>query len=756
MLAAGCDSNNVGGPIPVFFTAAINAPTGSAGGNTLRRLDSATWSVSISGGNSPYYVAWNFGGGATPNSPFSESVVGSLSSTTVQMSAEGSFTASVTVTGANGASIGASFDYTVLPPVSGGNHPPVAVLGAVPQSGSVPLTVQFSAAGSSDSDGSIVLYEWDLDGDGSYELSGTASTQSRIYTVAGSYQARLRVTDNGGLSAVSTITIIVSATGTNISPTAVINATPLSGAAPLDVQFSAAGSSDSDGSIVSYEWDYNGDGVYNANTGTVQTANHTYTVAGTYSARLRVTDNGGAVGLASITITVTGGATAPTVSLGASPSSGNAPLTVTLTANASLAGGSITRYQWDFQNDGTYDFDSGSVNSASFTYTVAGVYTVRVLVTGSNSLTATDSVVITVNSGFPGGSWTGASTVAATNNTGHFNSLAIVNGNPAIAYRDETTADLYYIRANDALGSSWSSPVLVDGAASSAGAWCSLAVINGNPAISYYDETNLSLRYAYSSSSNGTSLGDWTNVLVDTGYVGTFSSLALINGFPAISYRDETNNNLKYAWSSQANGSSGWNNLTIDGSSGWSGAYTSLALVNNRPAIAYNKGNALRYAYSSQADGSSGWTALTVDNDADTGWWPSLTVVDGRPAIAYHRYSSSDLKYAWSSTVTGDSAGSWSNTTLVSGHKAGEYASLQVAFGHPCIAYYNTTDGQLHFIYSSSVTGQNSGDWTNLAVAGIGGEDAGQYSSLAVLGNGYPAIAYRNRTQGDLQFVRFN
>lgn len=755
LLGAACDSSNVGGPNPIFFAATINAPTGgSSSGSQVRRLDTVTWSVGITGGTAPYYVAWNFGGAANPDAPIATGVSGSLSTTTVQMVAEGSYTASVSVTDANNVTVANTFMFTVLPPGGTGNLAPTAVLSAVPQAGNVPLNVQFSAAGSADSDGSIVNYEWDLDGDGAYELSGAATTQTRSYTVVGSYTARLRVTDNDGATAVSTLTIVVSAAGSNVSPTAIIGATPVSGAAPLAVNFTAAGSTDPDGSIASYEWDFNGDGTYETNTGTTQTVSFTYTGGGTFSARLRVTDNEGAVSLASITITVTGGAVSPTVTLSALPSSGNAPLSVTFSAAASLAGGTITRYQWDFENDGTFDLDSGTTNTASRTYTVAGTYVARVLVTGSTGTTAADVETIVVGSGIPSGTWTGASTIASGSDEGSYSSMKIVSGNPAIAYYNATNESLYYVRATDALGNSWSTPVLVDGG-SSVGGWCALAVIDGRPAISYFDDTNSALKYAYSATVDGVSAADWTDLTVDSGNVGYFTSLAQINGAPAISYRDAQNNNLKYAWSTQANGSSGWASVTVDGSSGWTGAFTSLALVNSRPAVAYNKGNELRYAWSTQSSGSSGWNSLTVDSNGDTGWFCSLAVVDGRPAISYHRYTDRDLRFAWSSTASGDQPGNWSSIIVASTGSVGEYTSLGVAFGRPVISYHNTTTGALNYAYSSSVTGNSAGDWTSLAVGASGADTVGYYSSLAVLGNGYPAISYYNTTDGDLLYTRF-
>ena len=51
------------------------------------------------------------------------------------------------------------------------------------------------------------------------------------------------------------------------------------------------------------------------------------------------------------------------------------------------------------------------------------------------------------------------------------------------------------MRASDADGAAWSTPVAVDTGAY-AGRFASLAVVNGHPAISYYDQFSSVLRYA--------------------------------------------------------------------------------------------------------------------------------------------------------------------------------------------------------------------------------------------------------------------
>lgn len=84
-------------------------------------------------------------------------------------------------------------------------QPPVAQVSATPTSGTVPLTVNFSSAGSTDPDGSIVAYAWSFGNGG----SATGATASTTYTSAGSFTATLQVTDNSGLTASRSVNITV-------------------------------------------------------------------------------------------------------------------------------------------------------------------------------------------------------------------------------------------------------------------------------------------------------------------------------------------------------------------------------------------------------------------------------------------------------------------------------------------------------------------------------------------------------------------
>ena len=152
------------------------------------------------------------------------------------------------------------------------------------------LTASVDASGSSDPDGSIVSYAWDF-GDGS---TGSGVTAQRTYATAGTYTVRLTVTDDRGATASTTRQVTV------LSPNQLPTSSFTWSALGLTASFNGAGSTDPDGSIVSYAWDF-GDG----GTGTGVTAQRTYAAGGSYTVRLTVTDDRGATAVSTATVTVT-------------------------------------------------------------------------------------------------------------------------------------------------------------------------------------------------------------------------------------------------------------------------------------------------------------------------------------------------------------------------------------------------------------------------------------------------------------------
>ena len=87
-----------------------------------------------------------------------------------------------------------------------GNHAPTARATANPDHGPTPLNVSFSGTTSSDPDGDTLTYSWDLNGDGTFGDS-TSATPSFTYSTPGVYTARLRVSDPGGNNDTTSVTI---------------------------------------------------------------------------------------------------------------------------------------------------------------------------------------------------------------------------------------------------------------------------------------------------------------------------------------------------------------------------------------------------------------------------------------------------------------------------------------------------------------------------------------------------------------------
>lgn len=88
------------------------------------------------------------------------------------------------------------------------NEPPIADLVAYPAYGHAPLPVQFFAGGSADPDGTISQYEWDFDGDGTFEQVGFQNFATHVYDDAAEHIVTLRVTDNHGATGVDGVLVM--------------------------------------------------------------------------------------------------------------------------------------------------------------------------------------------------------------------------------------------------------------------------------------------------------------------------------------------------------------------------------------------------------------------------------------------------------------------------------------------------------------------------------------------------------------------
>ncbi|MEM2875122.1 MAG: PKD domain-containing protein [Candidatus Hadarchaeales archaeon] len=169
------------------------------------------------------------------------------------------------------------------------NEPPVAGFSFSPSSPTTADNVQFTD-NSADPDGTVSSWSWDF-GDGS---TSTQKNPVHRYASAGTYTITLTVTDDKGATGSASREITVA----NLPPTA--GFVYASGLLLIDddIQFTD-NSTDSDGTIVSWSWNF-GDG----STSTQRNPTHRYASAGTYTVRLTVTDDKGATDNTSRTVQV--------------------------------------------------------------------------------------------------------------------------------------------------------------------------------------------------------------------------------------------------------------------------------------------------------------------------------------------------------------------------------------------------------------------------------------------------------------------
>lgn len=262
-----------------------------------------------------------------------------------------------------------------------------------PTSGTAPLTVTFITKAIYTT-GAILRYRWDFQGDGIFDTSDPgARNYTRTYAQKGVFNAVLEVLNDRNQIATATIPITV----TGKPPTATAGVLPSNGAVPLNVAFSGSGT-DPDGTIIRFEWDFEGDGIFDFTSATTGNTSHMYKAQGTFNALLRVTDNDGMTATAPVTIRV-GPAGSPTarITTPAAPLTITAPFTVSFNGTGTDANGTITKFEWDFNGDGIFDYSSATSAATTFNYQSPGTYTASFRVTDNSGLTGMDTVTIKVN-----------------------------------------------------------------------------------------------------------------------------------------------------------------------------------------------------------------------------------------------------------------------------------------------------------------------------------------------------------------------
>ena len=338
-------------------------------------------------------------------------------------------------------------------------------------------------------------------------------------------------------------------------------------------------------------------------------------------------------------------------------------------------------------------------------------------------------------------------TIDSNGLVGFYSTIAIgMNGNPIIGYQDGTNRDLKVATCTSPACTSATTSTL--DSANESGGYISLAIgANGNPIIAYLEYANRDLKVAACQDPKCETAIVSTIDTGDGNQVGFYTSITIgLDGNPIISYRDNSNGVLKVAACSNADCTD--STISIIDSNGGSGYFTSIAIASNGfPIISYSDSVLLDLKVAACEDFiCSTATISTLDYAGNVGAYNSIAIgTTGFPIISYYDESNTALKVAIcqdpicssSSLVALDSTGS-----------VGKNTSLAIGLnGNPIISYYDDTNGQLKMASCFDLLCTQSAK-SAIDVGGVGSDD-----SIAIGIDGNPIISYLDFINRDLKVV---
>jgi len=390
----GSNSKNTGytmtGSTPTPTPTTTPTPTPSyppVASYTISGLSGLNYQFTDTSTNSPTSFVWYFGDGGVSTAQNPTHVYPAAGTYTVEHRVtnsygSGLFSQTEVITGSN----------PTPTPTPTPSQAPVADFTASSYDGVTPFTVHFTDT----STGGPTEWHWDF-GDPSEPYYRFSTEQNPTYT----YKTQMTPTQPyftvnlivrnsySGLDSVKTKQIKVMPP----YPLAQFTASPTSGTAPLQVQFTDSNY----GAPGVVSWDF-GDGASSYEQNPV----HTYTSGGDYTAKQTVTNSYDSHWMIA-TIHVAQDVT-PTASFTSDISSGTPPLTVQFTDTST---NSPTAWSWNF-GDGT----TSTLQSPSHTYTALGTYTVSLTLTNAQGVpstaTMTNYVTVTDTPAASGATWTQA------------------------------------------------------------------------------------------------------------------------------------------------------------------------------------------------------------------------------------------------------------------------------------------------------------------------------------------------------------
>ena len=339
--------------------------------------------------------------------------------------------------------------------------------------------------------------------------------------------------------------------------------------------------------------------------------------------------------------------------------------------------------------------------------------------------------------------------------TGAYCSLALIGGRPAIACTADDTP--VFVRAADAHGDAWGAPVGIAPLVTTA-SLTSLASINGVPGIAFNESAQGPIVYTQAPDAAGVT---WSEPMeVDQDWPDHALSLAEVNLRAAVAYDKVPHmpgpDELWYERSGN-NANTDWASLSTLVCPNVAN-YASLAVFSGNPAITFTDStNGLLYVYSTDVNGSVWSNPVVVEDHLDwmqVGLRPCLALMSDRPAICYQVAEMPGRTVPYFARASDpQGAGPWTEPAPLSLDarnpcNSGAWTAMTTTASGSFVAYYDASNGQLRC--TTAVT-YNTWYAAEVVDAG-GGNNVGQYCSMADV-NGHPGIAYYDADAEALKYT---
>ncbi len=522
-------------------------------------------------------------------------------------------------------------------------------------------------------------------------------------------------------------------------PPVITGVSPQSGIAGDTVVFTATANGETP---MSFYWDMGGGAVPNQPVGSSPMV--TLGAIGTYDASVAAI-NGAGSDTYPFTLEVTEPAVDPPEIVSVSPLEGQEGTLVEF--SAVVNGTPPFTYQWDF--GGGADPDTPTDESPEVLLSVADEYPASLTVTNAEDEDVFP-FALTVTGEPPG-------PIVIDELGGDYPSAVIVDGNPAVAYRQSSA--VYYVRALDSDGATWDEPVEIPCIGGEPGFDNSLAIVSGNPAVT----TSVSfmieggrIDYARAQNSTGSVWNALVQIWDDATIAPPPSSLCVVNGNPAAAFAEDfAGNDLLYIRATDTSGDT-WPGTPVVAAAGVienSANSCDMKIVKGNPAIAVVTDNWLGdlcYVRALDENGASWGTPKTLYEYTDVA---AMAVVSSNPAVVW--FTSGELPHALKYKRSNDEEGSeWGSEVTLDDwvDTVGGHIGFSVISGRPAVAYADDVEGNrcLHYVVAKDETGE---EWNEAVVADAVTVIRENVALLEV--NGSPAIFYcEQEGQGALRYIR--